>query len=94
LEEQNMSEMVERVAKAIWDQERKQPDCGHRPDWEVLNVTAADAYRAKARAAIETMWEPTQVMMKAAELSLDENTIGRPKGIVDTWQAMVDAALK
>jgi hypothetical protein len=87
-----MSEMIERVAKAIWDQERKQPDCGHRPDWEVLNVTAADAYRAKAKAAIEAMREPTDQMIddgyEAGGYTPD------PSDVPAAFRAMIDAALK
>lgn len=48
-----MSEMIERVARAICDASHDNPD----PDWR--------AYEHLARAAIEAMREPTEAMSSA-----------------------------
>jgi hypothetical protein len=83
-----MSEIVERVAKAInpyawndvWPESRK----GER---EPLKGRAMYA----ARAAIEAMRSPTEAMERAG---LRENTIqGAAIWATPSWQAMIDVAL-
>ena len=60
-----VSEMVERVARAIWAARRKRglvlggPDIG---DWEDENETLHENVRREAVAAIKAMEEPTEEM--------------------------------
>lgn len=72
-----MSEMVERVARAMmyadWGSDRTPP-----PDVSIKN------YYAMARAAIEAMREPTAGMVEATE-GWDSHRVA--------WQLMIDAAL-
>ena len=75
-----VSEMVERVARAIIDKS------GIRPDF-----TPEEAMRATlpvARAAIEAMRAPSQAMHNAGF------TVMRPDGPSAAWEAMIDEALK
>lgn len=80
-----MSEMVERVARAIataqWGAENATDEA-----WREL----CDDYDlwAEARAAIEAMREPTKQMVEAADYYFDR---GSP---VVPWQDMIDEALK
>lgn len=80
--------MVERVAKAIYEED----DPWHVAfPWPNLTKTQAgvDAYRRCARAAIEAMREPTEAMERAG---LREMTID-PAWAKPAWQAMISAAL-
>lgn len=74
-----MSEMVERVAKAIFKQA-----IGHEPVGDEMPPHWLD----HARAAIEAMREPTIVMCEAGETPK-----ALAFGSYSTWQAMIDAAL-
>lgn len=77
-----MSGMVERVAKAIYEED----DPWHKA-WPWPNLSekqaGAEAYRRCARAAIEAMREPTEAMVNAAYGS--RNAGG--------YDAMISAAL-
>lgn len=79
-----MSEMVERVARAI-ALEDLDPETRAAVDPDVWFV--AESYYDLARAAIEAMREPTGAMEDAAFSS----TLTIPKR---GYQAMIDAALK
>jgi hypothetical protein len=86
-----MSEMVERVAGALWPWLRRwMPDLGIYGDSQEKTDQAVDRCwpfcSAQARAAIEAMREPTPGMVGAA------NRNNHPRDI-DTWQTMIDAAL-
>lgn len=76
-----MSEMVERVAKAICESSGQ--------SWE----SAGDGYReicdGFARAAIEAMREPTEDMQEAADM--DRTYYGHIA--TNNWRAMISAAL-
>lgn len=80
-----MSEMIERVAKAILDK---------MDLTDGLNITSATTY---AKAAIEAMREPTEEMINAeteqGKVHWDYSCqiCG---GAKFAWQAMIDAALK
>lgn len=76
-----MSEMVERVAKAMHD--RRQMDIAPRGNWEDLHFSNRAPWVKLARAAIEAMWEPTEEMY--IEFSGDDRAV---------WQTMVDASLR
>ena len=76
-----MSEMVERVARAL-----------HAHDDEFYTWAAGghemrQAYRAEARAALEAMREPTDEMVRA--ITPQETTDGRIN-----YRIMIDAALR
>lgn len=83
-----MSEMVERVAKAIYVSE-----IGSDAGWDDTRVVKArHLWLAKARAAIGAMREPTELMVKSgyredSEGANDEDT-------ADQWRRMIDEALK
>ena len=83
-----MSEMVDRVAKAIFDVEyadlrRPRPEV--HPEWAVC--------LSKARAAIEMMREPTDHMKAAGDDQIPDN-IGYTNDASGIYRAMIDAALK
>lgn len=94
-----MSEMIERVAKALYDMEPIE-DSGESIDgfqvtpagaltWEAVkecHEEVAEHYREQAQAAIAAMREPTEAMMDAGDIFAD-NTVRQ------CWQAMIDEAL-
>ena len=74
-----MSEMVERVARALHEDE--EPPSDHwSPQWDDLREKYVDGkpshckeyWRRKARAAIEAMREPTEAMVLSAAKELAE----------------------
>lgn len=75
-----MSEMIERVARALWAD--RYPD----DEW-----TAEDErdYLGHARAAIEAMREPTKDMQRAGMLAMGADC---DCDQVDCWHEMIDAA--
>lgn len=79
-----MSEMVERVARAIYFRGDDQGDTA----WHHCQLWHRDVAREQARAAIEAMREPTEAMVKAA---YGRERTGTERG---NWRAMIDAALK
>jgi len=81
-----MSEMVERVAKAM--------ACLWLPEEVARRKEVARQLEPIARAAIAAMREPTEAMVKAAR-----NPIVRPMPHITEivraeWKAMIDAALE
>lgn len=89
-----MSEMIERVAQAIdplpWT------DLA-RDHWRKGGVEEGkEAARAKARAAIEAMREPTEAMVKAGTIGWDPMDGSGVRPVFDPtkpYEAMIDAAL-
>jgi hypothetical protein len=81
-----MSEMVERVARAIFEAEYTGGE-GDEYRWE----RSQDAYRVQARAAIEAMREPTDAMRDAMRLA--NTNIAGGYGGPGGWEAAIDAAL-
>lgn len=80
-----MSEMVERVAKALWEHGGD----GSLPrSWKLLHSDKKPEYRHMARAAIEAMRRPTDAMV---DVSYD---VGCGPGCLEVWVGMIDAALK
>lgn len=73
-----MSEMIERVARAIMSEE---------------NPDSLDQYSAMARAAIEAMREPTDEMKNCSEEVHWGYSCHVCGGLKEGWQAMIDAAL-
>lgn len=84
-----MSEMVERVAKAICWKNGMNPDLTLGGDG--VNFLWHE-YEGQARAAIEAMREPTSWMLnEAVEIGLEQK--GNVAGF-EYWQRMIDAALE
>jgi len=79
-----MSEMVERVARAMFEDDQFDYE-PKMPTWEETGVR--EEYRRKARIAIEAMREPTEAMI--------DRGLAWPNSFVKTgvWLAMIDAAL-
>jgi DNA-binding LacI/PurR family transcriptional regulator len=93
-----MPEMVERVARAMWERTH---DGSWPEDADRTGHDNLDLYREDARAAIAAMREPTEAMGKAAATHCNERLressviqSGRLSvPIFDIWRAMIDAAL-
>jgi len=82
-----MSEMIERVARAIFRADYPEEGEGSEIAWE----KRAHWYSEAARAAIEAMREPTEEMSEAGNVPTYQwvdNTAD------DVWSRMIDAALK
>lgn len=78
-----MADMIERVAKRLWDDGfDRMPD----PSWEETTELQKQFHRMLARSAIEAMREPTVAMLVAARRN------NHPRD-GETWQTMIDAAL-
>ena len=78
-----MSEMIERVARALAIADGMHPEAVSNGEDAVPVWTL---YVDDARAAIEAMREPTDVMVDAGyAVTVDDET--------EVWQAMIDAAL-
>jgi hypothetical protein len=73
-----MSEMVEKVARALSESRRRDG----LATWE-----------DQARAAIAGMREPTRSMKSAAVMDADDEWHFGPHEARECWQAMIDAAL-
>jgi hypothetical protein len=86
-----MSEMVERVAKAMAETLLQDTPPTPPVDWYALTEEVADEYRAAARAAIEAMREPTKAMEDGAR-GLGAYHGGGSADVV--WVSMIDMALK
>jgi hypothetical protein len=81
-----MSEMIERMAKAMCD--------AHIPgSWQTAEWPQRHHYIDQARAAIEAIREPTQAMIAAACDDFDKRGRGQ-QSYTHIWQAMIDEALK
>lgn len=76
-----MSEMVDRVAKAI----RRVVSLSE--DWDRIGTVAQNMYRKDARAAIEALEVPTDAMIQAAKGNEERH-------IIKDWRAMIREALK
>ena len=88
-----MSEMIERVAKAIVEKINELE--GYGTSWEDAPPEQREAMYPLARAVMEAIREPTAAMLEAepdddGEFS-KENSIFHARQF---WQAMIDEALK
>lgn len=94
-----MTEMLERVAKAIWAERVRHAKTqgidlegyGERVFGDGAVVSETNNIMGEARAAIEAMREPTQAMLDAAR-QLGDPYYGA--GPDRTWPAMIDEALR
>lgn len=86
-----MSEMVDRVARAIFVAMG-----GHADEWLMYDDDVRDEYRAPARAAVEAMREPTEDML---DVGYENNgfiiyQLGPQRfGAGDAYRSMIDTAL-
>ena len=93
-----MSEMVERIARAICVASGQDPDF----DYDPRGISFGDdirwkLYVPKARAAIEAMREPTAKQGMAIYLAWDsfgENSSMGPEEAITIYRAAIDEALK
>ena len=76
------NEMIERVAKAIWDSTEVY-------DWAEADKIIRGLVVRSARAAIQAMREPTDEMVKAGMPAKD----ACPQGVADIYWSMIGAAL-
>lgn len=81
-----MSEMIERVARAIC----RSGICGPREHLDEQENLNWRKFELEARAAIEAMREPTPDMLYAGAQTYQGITFSG----VPSWTAMIDAALK
>ncbi len=85
-----MSDMVERVAKAVYEALTYEA-VGVKPKWvERGNSLKQGEARKYARAAIEAMREPTDKMAEDGAIEVASTK----RGAWFCWQAMIDAALE
>lgn len=85
-----MSEMVDRVARALFQRDVDEDICDGT--WEE-SPALHEKFFADARAAIAAMREPASAMQDEAVGVLDSHDVGSHEaGIV--WRAMIDEALK
>jgi hypothetical protein len=83
--------MVERVARALSVADGMHPqaasnDADEQPAWTL--------YVGMAKAAIESLREPTEAMVEASAAIYGDNYLYRYEYSKDQWRAMIDAALK
>jgi len=95
-----VSTMIERVAEGLRDRFRQRIEAGHarlNPDgakpFNQIGVAmpSADIWKDYARAAMEAMREPTDIMENAA---FDGASLENGISAYGCWQDMIDAALK
>lgn len=79
-----MSEMIERVARAIWNIRREDED---RCDMELEDMGEDHPVWSEARAAIEAMREPTVEMKQVVSANWGRRTWSE-------YNDVIDAALK
>lgn len=84
-----MSDMVDRVAKALSIADGMHPDACSNDEAEIPMWTL---YVDDARAAIEAMREPTKAMLD--ELDLANRGWGTTDHSREIWQSVIDIALK
>ena len=89
-----ITEIVERVARAIWEVERA--SVTGPPEWEMLGEWAQGKYCDRARAAIRALDSPTEEMIQAivAILKTTDRGLGSFDGLARAIvKAMLTAAL-
>lgn len=87
------SKMIERVARAIWDQRRASAAALgiDLEEWGDGGIPRANKVYEEASAAIKSMREPTDPMI-CAVLDLHDSA-PRTFRVSEDWRAMIDAAL-
>ena len=86
MSEMPMSEMIEKVARALLME--------NRPDYTPKQIEHGwFQYRFDARAAIEAMREPTNEMAEVGMEARWQSPIRDANNVREIWSAMIDAAL-
>lgn len=80
--------MIEKVARAMLNADNA--DNADVVSWDELTSVKAKSYKRHAKAAILAMREPSEEMVKAADVSIHSDFY--PPNI--TWEKMIEAALK
>lgn len=90
-----MSEMVERVARAMAVKDKGDDH------WDVMSedgdgygYVGKNEYRAMAQAGIVSMREPTEPMLQAMDCAGEKTKWLSGQHVMAVWHGMVDAALK
>jgi hypothetical protein len=90
-----MSEMVDRVAKAIAAEAWGHSLTGESLPWEKIPDVYRDGYRRWAVKAIEAMREPTDKMVFDADTPVGDEGVSPTYADVRTiWRSMINEALK
>lgn len=87
-----MSEMVERLAKTLL-RAHYERGRGIPPEWDSLDRYQREMWEQSAKAAIQSMREPTETMINAA-MDADGTNMPLAIGYDVAWRAMIDEALK
>ncbi|HQT65362.1 MAG TPA: hypothetical protein PLO16_12700 [Acidocella sp.] len=86
-----MDDLVERVAMSIYDKDVLRIALGDlETAWKSDRDDIRADFRARARAVIAVMREPTEAMVDAADIAQYQLGYG---GVVEAWQLMIDATL-
>lgn len=91
-------DLVERVAKALYEAMYPQERNQHLPEWFVAGDGCRDLFMRYARTAIHALREPTEAMVKPTGEVLgryieDSLGVSDRDAALGVWQAMIDAAL-
>jgi hypothetical protein len=98
--EAELSEMVERGAKALFERDKLRPQLSHLlfgdppRGWDDLAEELRAIYREQTREVVSAIREPTEAMCQAA---FDDGWVAMATDLDDFarwWRAMNDAALK
>lgn len=91
-----MSEMIEQVAKAMWDVRRAHANnAGIELEfWDDGTIPKANGIMDEARAALEAMREPTKAMIARITYYDTEYDQCTDEMATEQWQKMIDEALK
>jgi hypothetical protein len=88
-----MSEMIERVARAIWAAQEQEFAVEKRQKWEQGAAKTKEVCLRSARAAISAMGTPTPAMIEAGE-AIDPGYEDGNARAEWHWEAMIKEALK
>lgn len=92
-----MTEMVERVAKTLFEENQLDNEAKYG-SWNSAGEGAREEYRYMVRLAIGAMREPTVAMLDAGDSQMPQIASGQDittgyDALKDAWPAMIDAAL-
>jgi hypothetical protein len=88
-----MSEMIERVTRAIGSNMQSDDDCAYSPHHPVpCHLFTCKCARA-AKEALQSMREPTEAMTLKGNHSVIVDSWGEDPNAAACWRTMIDAAL-
>lgn len=85
--------MIERVAKALYEQVTNADSDPFVTEWDNLREKYKDTWRDQARAAIKTMREPTEAMTTCPMATCYNYGPYGQAEVRRIWSAMIDEAL-